>query len=145
MGAQLALLPEINRETTKKRVEEALETVRIYKQVGLIRRETTYTPAYSMRVHGPTNSINRPVENIAIANVMREQELEELTKRVDRAIQRLGNRERQIIEARYMQDDALDINVCTELHMSERTYRRIKGSAIYKLAFMLRLEVYEDY
>ncbi|XEC97029.1 ArpU family phage packaging/lysis transcriptional regulator [Paenibacillus tarimensis] len=146
MGAvQITLLPEINREATKKRVEEKLETVRVYKEIGIVRKESQYTPSYSQRFHGPTNSINKTVEEIAISNVMREQELDALTELVDRAIGRLSKKEREIITLRYMSDeDTLDFNVCAELHYAERTYRRIKGSAIYKLAFMLRLEVYEE-
>jgi len=146
MGAvQITLLPEINREATKKRVEEALETVRVYKEIGIVRRESRYTPSYNERFHKGTNSINKPVEDIAIANVMREQELEQLSERVDRAVTRLCKKEREIVIQRYLTDeDTLDYNVCLDLHHSERTYRRIKGRAMYKLAFMLRLEVYEE-
>ncbi|MGH1232317.1 ArpU family phage packaging/lysis transcriptional regulator, partial [Bacillus toyonensis] len=40
-------------------------------------------------------------------------------------------------------EDICDYMVYNEMGMSERTYRRVKARAFYKLAFALRLEVYE--
>lgn len=141
---QLALLPKIDREATRKRVEEHLETVRIYKQIGFVRKEIRNTPAYTPRYHGNTNAISKPAEDNATWNVDKERELEEMVQRVDRAVNRLSKKQQEIIRMRYLtDDDALDFNVCSDLHLSDRTYRRIKGTAIYKLAFMLKLEVYE--
>jgi len=42
----MSFLPKIDRKATQKRVEEALETARIYKQIGFVRREMKNTPAY---------------------------------------------------------------------------------------------------
>lgn len=65
-----------------------------------------------------------------------------LTECVERAVKRLPKRQRQIIEKRYLEDeDAFDYIVCTELGMSESTYGRQKAKAVYRLAFMLNLEV----
>jgi phage transcriptional regulator, ArpU family len=143
--SQLTLLPGIDREATRKRVEEHLETVRVYKQIGFVRKEIRNTPSYAPRVHGNTNAINKPAEDNAIWNADKERELEELSQRVERAVSRLSKRQQEIIRARYLiDDDVLDFNVCSDLHMSDRSYRRSKGKAIYRLAFMLRLEVYEE-
>lgn len=138
-------LPKIDREATRKKVEEALQTARIYKQIGLVRREMKVTPAYEPRFHGQTNKVNRPAEEVAAWNVDTERRMQEVTERVERAVARLGYREREIIRKRYLEDeDAADYLVYTELGMSERQYYRIKARAFYKLAFMLRLEVYEQ-
>lgn len=144
MGAlQLSLLPGINTGATRRRVEDVLDTVRVYRQLGAVRRESRYTPSYTPRYHGSTNGINKPTEDVAISNVMREEYLSDLSARLDKALGALDARERQIVEIRYLiSGDVLDINVCADLHYNERTYRRIKGSAMYKLAFALRLEVF---
>jgi len=69
--------------------------------------------------------------------------------RIDQALNRYGNglagrNQRDIIIKRYLEDeDICDYMVYNELGMSERTYRHVKDRAFYKLAFALRLEVYE--
>jgi ArpU family phage transcriptional regulator len=137
-------LPKIDREATRKRVEEALETARVYKQIGFVRREIKTTMSYDPRFHGATNKINRPAEDTAVWNVDMEKRIQEITERVERAVSRLGYREREIIRKRYLEDeDTPDYLVYTDLGMSERQYYRVKARAFYKLAFMLRLEVYE--
>ena len=138
-------LPKIDREATRKRVEEALETARVYKQIGFVRKVMNSTMSYDPRFHGATNKINRPVEDTAVWNVDTERHMQEVTERVERAVSRLSYREREIIRKRYLEDeDTADYLVFTELGMSERQYYRVKARAFYKLAFMLRLEVYEN-
>lgn len=141
---QGTLLPALDREATRKRVEEALETVRIYKQIGVVRREMKTTTSFEPRFHGPTNKTGDPVGDIASWNADKERELEAFVERVDKAVSRLSYLQRKIIELKYLQDEErYDFEVQQELHMSERTYRRTKAVAIYKLALMLRLEVLE--
>ncbi|MBJ7986921.1 MULTISPECIES: penicillin-binding protein [Bacillus] len=94
---QLTFLPKIDRKATQVRLEEILENVRIYRQLGMIRNEMKVTASIEVRYHGPTNIIGKPTEDVALTNIA----------------------------------------------MSERTYRRNKSNAFYKLAFALRLEVYE--
>lgn len=136
---------EIDREATRQRVEEHLETARIYKQIGFVRKEMRNTTSPEPRYHGPTNYIGRPAEETAAWNVDTEERMKEITERVEKAVGRLGKMERQIIEKRYLEgEDIYDYHVYTELHMSERKYYRLKSKAIYKLAFMLRLEMFVD-
>ncbi|MTV47745.1 ArpU family transcriptional regulator [Heliobacillus mobilis] len=137
------ILPEIDREATRKKVEEALETARIYKQIGFVRREMKQTPSYEPRFHGATNAVGKPAEECAVWNVDTEERLRSLTERVEQAVSRLGRTEREIIEKRYLEDEeTFDYQVWSEIGMSERTYYRAKSRAFYKLAFMLCLEVY---
>jgi len=136
---------EIDREATRQRVEEYLETARIYSQIGFVRREMKLTAPPEPRYHGPTNAVGKPAEETATWNVDTEERMKEIAERVQKAVGRLGKLERQIIEMRYLQDEEVyDYNVYTELHMSERKYYRLKSKAIYKLAFMLRLEVFVE-
>jgi ArpU family phage transcriptional regulator len=61
------------------------------------------------------------------------------------AVNRLGYKERAILIRRYMTEDSMfDYEVYCELNMSERTYHRYKSKAFYRLAFALKLEVYEE-
>jgi len=138
-------LPQIDRDATRKNVEKALETARVYKQIGFVRREIKNTMSFEPRFHGPTNKINRPAEDTAVWNVDKEKEIMETVEAVEKAVSRLGRLEREIIQRRYLrEEEEYDYIVCQELHLSERKYRRIKARAIYKLAFMLRLEVMVD-
>ncbi len=139
---QMSFLPKIDRKATQKRVEEALETARIYKQIGFVRREMKNTPAYEARYHGATNKTTDAAADCAVWNVDKEEEIRMLTERVERAVSRLSRKEREIIQKRYLEEEeAFDYIVCGDVHLSERTYARIKARAFYKLAFMLRLEV----
>lgn len=136
---------EIDRETTRQRVEEHLETARVYRQIGFVRREMKVTASPEPRYHGPTNVIGKPAEETATWNVDTEERMKEITEKVQKAVSRLGKLERQIIEKRYLEaEDVYDYHVYTELHMSERKYYRLKSKAIYKLAFMLRLEAFVE-
>ncbi|WP_342761778.1 ArpU family phage packaging/lysis transcriptional regulator [Bacillus sp. BR3(2024)] len=144
---QLTFLPKIDRKATQIRVEEILENIRIYRQFGMMRHEMKVTAASEVRYHGPTNVVGKPAEDIALANVAmseREVKLQRLSFQIDKALSRFSKNQRDIIVKRYLEDEEVfDYMVYNEIGMSERTYRRNKSNAFYKLAFALRLEVYE--
>ncbi|PFC22820.1 ArpU family phage packaging/lysis transcriptional regulator, partial [Bacillus thuringiensis] len=110
------------------------------------------TPSYEVREHGPTHTVGKPLEDVAIANLQqseREEWLELISFRIDQFLNRLGNGsagriQRDIISKRYLEEeDVCDYMIYNEIGMAERTYRRWKSRAFYNLAFALRLEVYE--
>ncbi|HFJ9404253.1 TPA: ArpU family phage packaging/lysis transcriptional regulator [Bacillus paranthracis] len=144
---QLSFLPKIDRKATQVRLEEVLENVRIYRQFGMIRNEMKVTASGEVRYHGPTNIVGKPAEDVALANVKlseREVRLQRLSFQIDKALSRFSKNQRDIIVKRYLEDEEVfDYMVYNEIGMSERTYRRNKSNAFYKLAFALRLEVYE--
>ncbi|PFX53370.1 ArpU family phage packaging/lysis transcriptional regulator [Bacillus toyonensis] len=144
---QLTFLPKIDRKATQVRLEEILETIRIYRQFAMIRNEMKVTASCEVRYHGPTNKVGKPAENAALANVAmneREVKLQRLSVQIDKALSRFSKNQRDIIVKRYLEDEEVfDYMVYNEIGMSERTYRRNKSNAFYKLAFALRLEVYE--
>ncbi|MDA2639643.1 MULTISPECIES: ArpU family phage packaging/lysis transcriptional regulator [Bacillus] len=144
---QLTFLPKIDRKATQIRLEEILENVRIYRQFGMIRKEMKVTASSEVRYYGPTNIVGKPAEDIALANVAiseREVKLQRLSFQIDKALSRFSKNQRDIIVKRYLEDEEVfDYMVYNEIGMSERTYRRNKSNAFYKLAFALRLEVYE--
>ncbi|MFZ7805167.1 ArpU family phage packaging/lysis transcriptional regulator [Bacillus thuringiensis] len=152
MTKQLSFLPKIDRAATQEKLEGVLESVRIYRQFGMIRKEMKVTPSYEMREHGPTHVVGKPLEDVAIANLQqseREEWLELISFRMDQFLSRLGNgsagrNQRDIINKRYLEEeDVCDYMIYNEIGIAERTYRRWKSRAFYNLAFALRLEVYE--
>ncbi|HDR7449331.1 TPA: ArpU family transcriptional regulator [Bacillus toyonensis] len=152
MTIQLSFLPKIDRVATQKKLEGVFENVRLYRQFGMMREEMKVTPSYEIRYHGPTNDVGKPLEDVAMANIQqseREEWIKKTSFRIDQFLNRLGNGragedQRNIIIKRYLEDeDVCDYMVYNEIGMSERTYRRVKARVFYKLAFALRLEVYE--
>ncbi|HDR8188355.1 ArpU family phage packaging/lysis transcriptional regulator [Bacillus wiedmannii] len=143
----LTFLPKIDRKATQVRLEAILENVRIYRQFGMIRNEMKVTASSEARYHGPTNIVGKPAEDIALANVAmneREVKLKRLSFQIDKVLSRFSKNQRDIIVKRYLEDEGVfDYMVYNEIGMSERTYRRNKSNAFYKLAFALRLEVYK--
>ncbi|HDR7849909.1 TPA: ArpU family transcriptional regulator [Bacillus toyonensis] len=151
MTKQLSFLPKIDRTATQEKLEGVLESVRIYRQFGMIRKEMKVTPSYELREHGPTHAVGKPLEDVAIANIQqseREEWLELISFRIDQFLNRLGNGsagriQRDIISKRYLEEeDVCDYMIYNEIGMAELTYRRWKSRAFYNLAFALRLEVY---
>ncbi|EAA8523133.1 ArpU family transcriptional regulator [Salmonella enterica] len=144
---ELTFLPKIDRKATQARLEEVLENVRIYRRFGMIRNEMKVTASSEIRYHGPTNIVGKPTEEVALSNValsIREEKLQCLSFRIDKVLSRFSKSQRDIIVKRYLEDEEVfDYMIYNEIGMSERTYRRNKSNAIYKLAFALRLEVYE--
>ncbi|ERI08059.1 hypothetical protein [Aneurinibacillus aneurinilyticus] len=65
----MSFLPKIDRRATQKRVEEALETARIYKQIGFVRREMKNTSVYEARYHDATNKTIDAAADRAVWNV----------------------------------------------------------------------------
>lgn len=145
MGQLEFHLAAIDRDETKRKVEEALEKYRVYLLTQEIDQLPSVTQNFSLVPPSNTNKFNSSTENAAIHNVDYNRERTEYITRILAAVNRLGYKERAIIIRRYMTDDDIfDYQVYSELHMSERTYHRNKSKAFYKLAFALRLEVYEE-
>lgn len=141
-GFQLAA---IDRNETKKRVEEALEKYRILLLSQDVERLPKVTQNFSLEMPARTNQFHSSTEESAIRNADYQREKSEYIKRISMAVNRLSYKERAILIRRYMtEDDMYDYQVYNDLHMSERTYHRHKSKAFYRLAFALNLEVYEE-
>ncbi|WP_342510560.1 ArpU family phage packaging/lysis transcriptional regulator [Sporosarcina sp. FSL K6-1522] len=137
-------LPAIDREETKKAVESILERYRMYSLQVSLDRLPTITAKYTLMPF--SNSLpSSSTESAAIANVEYEQERIKFLDWVVRAVNRLTYAERSIIIMRYLSDgERYDYDVYLDLNMSERNYYRIKSRIFYKLAFALKIEVYEE-
>jgi ArpU family phage transcriptional regulator len=136
---------EINLDVTRHNVEEKLETARIYKHLGFMRRQVRTTSSSEPRFYGATNVISNTTEKTAVWNADNEERMRQAYEDVERAIGGLPDKQQEIIRLRYLSslDGELDYNVCQEVHLSERTYRRVKVKAIINLALALRREVWK--
>ncbi len=143
--AQLSFnLPEIDREATKKAVENSLEKYRFYLLSVPEEKIPRITASYSLIPPSNTNAFYSSTEQVAIERVDLERERLEYIERIRRAVNRLGTRERELIIKRYLEEDEVyDYEIYNELGMSERRYYRLKGRIFYKLAFILKIEIYK--
>ncbi|WP_342467507.1 ArpU family phage packaging/lysis transcriptional regulator [Bacillus sp. FSL W8-0629] len=138
-------IPQIDEEKTRAKMERMLEK---YKMLRLQTPEdflpkitTTYTitpPSFSNQFHSTT-------EEAALKKMDWEIEREQFMKRIQRAINRLTQKERRILVMLYMQDEEMyDYEIYAEMGLSQRNYYRVKNKAYYRLAFALREEVYKQ-
>src|SRR4051794_8496720 len=91
---------KIDREATRKRVEELLETARIYNQIGFIRKESRMISGYEPRYHGRTHLVGKVTEQVAVYNVDIENKLQHLSGQVEQAVQCLDSKEQDIVRRR---------------------------------------------
>jgi ArpU family phage transcriptional regulator len=139
------VLPEIDRDATKKAVEAAFEKYRFYLLTIPEERLPKLTATYSLVPPTNTNEFHSTTEDIAIKNMDFERERDAYIEWVRRAVNRLAPEEREIIVKRYLQDEEIfDYEIYNEIGYSERRYYRLKARIFYKLAFLLRIEVYSN-
>ncbi|MCM3128997.1 ArpU family phage packaging/lysis transcriptional regulator [Paenibacillus provencensis] len=138
------ILP-IDEKATRRTVEDYLETVRQFRQIGFVRREAAVTQAYEYREHQSTNTISKQTENIAVYNVDKEAELINKDRLLTLAMEKLSSIQREVIQRSYLDDEGeFDYIIAGELHMSDRRLREIKQTALDTLAGMLRLTVFDE-
>ncbi|WP_245399838.1 ArpU family phage packaging/lysis transcriptional regulator [Niallia sp. Man26] len=137
-------LPEIDREETKKAVEAAFEKYQFYLLTVPDEKLPKVTATYSLTPPSSTNEFHSSTEDIAIRSIDFERERDRYIEWIRRAVNRLSNKEREIIIKRYLQgEEVFDYEVYNELGFGERKYYRLKARIFYKLAFLLRIEVYK--
>lgn len=138
-------LPEINRDLTRIAVETELQKYQIYLLMDPEEYEPKITSSFKLVPTGPSNQFHSSTEETAIKKLDMEKKRKDFLFRIQRAVNRLAYQERSLIVKRYLSnDDIYDYEVYNELGFSERKYYRIKARAFYKLAFILRLEVYKE-
>lgn len=138
-------LPEIDRTETKAAVESVLEKYQMYLLMDPEEFEPKITSSFKLVATAPSNQFHSSTEETAIKKVDMENKRRNFIKKIQRAVNRLAYQERSIIINRYLSnDEVFDYEVYNELGYSERKYYRIKSRAFYKLAFILRIEVYNE-
>ncbi|RSL32655.1 transcriptional regulator [Salibacterium salarium] len=143
-------LPQLDRTETKRAVEETLERYRIFKYLSFEEKEVSITSSYEERLHGPTNETSDQVAKAATYNVDEPRKRQKYCERIERAVRRLPKMERKLIEERYMTEESEYITdyavYCHRFDppISERTYRKIRWKAFYKLALNLNLPIIQN-
>lgn len=138
-------LPEINRDATKEKVEAELEKYKFCLLLDSSDLEPTVTSSFKLVPGAPNNQFHSSTEEVAIKRIDEEKERKDFISKIQKAVNRLGYQERSIIINRYLnEDDVYDYEVYNALGFSERKYYRIKARAFYKLAFILRIEIYQQ-
>lgn len=142
---QLTFLPEIDRDQTKKNVEEALEKYHFLTLMDPEEFEPKVTASFQLAPSAPTNEFSSTTEDVAIKKIESDIFRRNYIKKITRAVNRLAYHERNVIIKRYFtHDDVFDYQVYNELGFSESKYYMIKSDAFYKLAFMLKIAVYKE-
>jgi ArpU family phage transcriptional regulator len=146
VGKQLTFkLPEIDREKTKVAVESALEKYRFYLLTVPEERLPKVTASYSLVPPSTNSEYVSSTERTVVEKVDFEQERDKYLERIVRGVNRLSRLERKIIYKRYLEEEEIfDYEIYNEIGMSERKYYRLKARIFYKLAFILRIEVYKS-
>lgn len=142
---QLAFLPEIDPDETKRNVESLLEKNQMYLLMDPEDMQPKITSTFQLTPPSNTNAFHSSTEDTAIERIELDMKRKSLLKKVLNAVNRLNYEERSVIIKRYFgQDDVFDYEVYNNLGFSERKYYRVKSRAFYKIAFYLRLEVYKE-
>lgn len=134
-GVRGALQTNTDEKATRLAVEEYLETIRQYRQIGFVRREAAITQTYTYREHQSTNAISKQTESIAVYNVDKEAELQAKDRLLTLAMDKLSSIQREVIQRSCLDDEGeFDYISCGEMGISESSFRRIKNDAIGILA-----------
>lgn len=138
------ILP-IDKEKTRQAVEDRLETVRLYRQFGDIRREVSTTASYELRQGSSGGTVSKQTENVAVYNVDTEARHKYYDELLTRCMNKLRARERVIIEKCYLDDDPQhDFVIAMELEISDGTFKKDKSKALYNLAWAMKIYVLEE-
>lgn len=135
--------PVYDKELTKAAIEDVFERYRYFKLVEFEEIEAKITPSYEARFHGPTGITSDSTAQIAIQNVDEPELRHAFINRIERAVARLPQLERELIKHRYMQDDYVyDYHVYKlEFGIDEKTFAKRRWKAFERLAGMLRIGV----
>ncbi|GGC97777.1 ArpU family phage packaging/lysis transcriptional regulator [Pontibacillus salipaludis] len=138
-------LPKIKRRETREKVESALEKYQIYKLMEPLDVSTKITSSFKDVPSCSSGTNHSKTEAVAIHKVDQEAHREKYMRWIERALKRLNRKEEAVINKLYMEeDDVFDYEAYNELGFSERTFYRIKSDAFYKLAFILKIAVYDE-
>ncbi len=139
------ILKNIDGNATQKAIENVLRQYRTYQLTTPEDLLPTITPKYTLEMPSFGGGIHSKVENAAIRNVEHYKQAENFFERFNRGFYKLTQKERQIIVMACLEEVPMfNYQISKELHISERTFYRIKAQALYKLALALRIEVYQE-
>ncbi|WHY76241.1 ArpU family phage packaging/lysis transcriptional regulator [Neobacillus sp. WH10] len=138
-------LPKINDKETKKELEKALFKYREYLITLPNYLMPKVTPAYSIIPPSTTNAFHSSTEDAALERIEYELMRNAYLKKIHEAVNSLKEDERHIIIKKYMLDGEIgyDREIMMDLGVGKTKYSQIKGEAMLRLAFALKIEVYK--
>ncbi|WP_324627780.1 ArpU family phage packaging/lysis transcriptional regulator [Priestia megaterium] len=140
-----SLLHGIDRKKTKLNVEKVFADYRMYIMTVPDDIMPKITASYSLVPSSNINVFHSSTEDTAIKRVDYEIKRDNFMQQVQRAVNRLNKRERELIIKTYMTyEDVYVFDIYNEMGISEATYYRIREKAFYKIAFALKLQVYKE-
>ena len=136
-------IPDVNKRATKKAVENQLEKYRMYLVSLPVDKLPMITPSYSIIPPSITNEFSSSTESAAINRVEYELERNQFLKYIHDAVESLQPDERYIIYKYYMEHDVgNDGEIMMDMGFGKTKYYSLKGKAVLRLAFNLKVEVY---
>ena len=139
-----AVTLKIDEKRTKKAIEKRLLKYREYLVTLPSSMAPKITATYSIVPPSNTNEFHSKTESIAIERVMYEKERNEYMKMIHEAVETLKEEEQKIIIECYLLEETLpDVDIWTDLHMGKTKFYKTKQKALLRLAFALKIEVYE--
>ncbi|MGG3924919.1 ArpU family phage packaging/lysis transcriptional regulator [Metabacillus fastidiosus] len=138
-------LPKINEKATKKELEKMLFKYRDYLISLPIYLMPKITASYSIVPPSNTNAFHSSTEDAAIERIEYEKLRDDYLKEIHDAVNTLKDQERHIIIERYLKQDELgyDREIWMNMGVGKTKYYEIKGEAMLRLAFALKVEVYQ--
>ena len=138
-------LPEIDRKSTREKVESALEKYKMCLLMAPIEYEPNITSTIKDLPSGPNNQFHSSTEDAAVNRLEEERERNSYINWIERCINRLNKNEKDVIVQLYTKiEEQMNYMVYGELGFSETKYYKIKADAYYKLAFIMRMQVYKS-
>lgn len=137
-------MPKVNTKATKKEVEKVLYKYRDYLITLPMYLMPKVTASFSITPPTSTNAFHSSTENAAIERIEYERERDRFLTEMHDAVNSLKDIERNIIIKKYMLngDIGYDREIMMDLGLGKTRYSEIKGEAILRLAFALKIEVY---
>lgn len=138
-------MPIVDEKRTKKAVERAIQEYRTFLVTLPVYLMPKVTPSYSIVPPSNTNAFHSSTENAALDRIEYENERDHCLSAMHEAVNSLKELEKQIIIKKYLQHDqhGYDLEIWTELGLGKTKYYSIKGEAMLRLAFALKVEVYK--
>jgi len=139
-------LPNLNYKETKKKLEVELFRYRDYLITLPNFLMPKITASYSVIPPTTTNAFHSTTENAAIERIEYERERNVFLNKMHKAVNSLKDDERHIIIKKYMLHNELgyDREIMMDIGVGKTKYYQIKGEAMLRLAFALKIEVYKE-
>lgn len=138
-------MPIVDEKRTKKAVEMAIAEYRDYLITLPVFLMPKVTPSFSLVPPSNTNAFHSSTEDAALERIEFEENRDACLTKMHDAVNSLKVFEKQIMVKKYLLHDqhGYDSEIWTELGLGKTKYYAIKGQAMLRLAFALKVEVYK--